>query len=139
MQRKGLNNPPPPNLNYQSNIYEIFMIFRYLNLSQNKLEKFPEEENSSHGDDKNFKYNLPVLEELCCQNNRLECIPEQIFRLPALVILDVSNNKLKSLPSNMWSAPLLKELNASFNLLKDLPASLEVYENVSYLYCNCLT
>ncbi|KAL0267443.1 UNVERIFIED_CONTAM: hypothetical protein PYX00_009712 [Menopon gallinae] len=102
---------------------------RYLNLSQNKLEKFPEQEESSQSDGKSFKYNLPVLEELCCQNNRLESIPEQIFRLPALSILDVSNNKLQSLPSNMWTAPSLKELNASFNLLKDLPTS---FENVGF-------
>lgn len=44
------------------------------------------------------------------------------MNLPALEIMDVSNNKLQSLPENLWRAPKLKELNASFNLLCDLPS-----------------
>lgn len=95
-------------------------------MSQNKLEKLPVGEEPRRGSlvDRKNKYNIPVLEELCCQNNRLENIPEQIFRLPALVTLDISNNKLQGLPANMWTSPSLKELNASFNLLKDLPANM---------------
>lgn len=55
------------------------------------------------------------------QDNRLEEIPEEIFRLPSLTVLDVSNNKLVDLPFEMWRSPKLKELNAAFNLLKELP------------------
>lgn len=99
--------------------------FRYLNLSQNKLEKLPEEVSvqKESPEAKKITYNLPVLEELCCQNNRLENIPEIIFGLPSLVALDISNNKLQTLPAKMWTAPQLKELNASWNLLKSLPTN----------------
>ncbi|XP_076250430.1 leucine-rich repeat kinase isoform X2 [Rhynchophorus ferrugineus] len=104
---------------------------KYLNVSQNKIEKLPLPEPSPSK--KNFKkrmshlenlnYSCVVLEELYLQDNRLDQIPEAIFRLPNLVTLVVSNNKLQQLPYEMWLAPKLKELNASFNLLKELPCS----------------
>ncbi|CAB3385193.1 Hypothetical predicted protein [Cloeon dipterum] len=104
---------------------------RYLNLSQNKLERLPSNEEKStvplskSGRNRVMAeavgYIAPVLEEIHLQFNRLEQIPEEIFQLPALVSLDVSNNKLQSLPYLMWKASKLKELNASFNLLRELP------------------
>lgn len=97
---------------------------RYLNLSQNKLNCIPMEDITTpvkSKKDKKFEYNVPVLEELYLQDNRLEIIPPSIFRLPSLLILDVSNNKLQELPFEMWRSPKLRELNVSFNLLKDLP------------------
>lgn len=108
---------------------------RYLNISQNKIEKLPipsesaatkmQRRKSINTDELN--YNCPVLEELYLQDNRLDHIPECIFRLPSLYTLVVANNKLQCLPYNMWLAPKLKELNASFNLLKELPInSMEV-------------
>ncbi|KAK6640321.1 hypothetical protein RUM44_012007 [Polyplax serrata] len=102
---------------------------RYLNLSQNKLEKLPSDEDPVKREQgKKTGYNLPVIEELCCQNNRLESIPDQIFNLPSLTVLDLSNNKLQKLPANMWVAPQLKELNVSLNLLQNLPASTQTVE-----------
>lgn len=110
---------------------EIFALssLRYLNLSQNRLETIPvpQEEvgtptSKSKKDKKKYEYNVPVLEELYLQDNRLETIPASIFRLPFLQILDVSNNKLQELPFDCWKSPKLRELNVAFNLLKDLPS-----------------
>ncbi|XP_050296551.1 leucine-rich repeat serine/threonine-protein kinase 1 isoform X5 [Anthonomus grandis grandis] len=111
---------------------------KYLNLSQNKLEKLPVSEKSPVK--KGFKhkkkkdepgYNCPLLEELYLQENRLNQIPEDIFKLPSLITLVISNNKLQQLPYGMWLAPKLKELNASFNLLKELPTvSMEAKEDL---------
>lgn len=105
---------------------EIFTLIslRYLNLSQNKLDNIPIEDVTTpvkSKRDKKFEYNVPVLEELYLQDNRLESIPPALFRLPALHILDVSNNKLQALPFELWKSPKLRELNVAFNLLKDLP------------------
>ncbi|XP_060525729.1 leucine-rich repeat serine/threonine-protein kinase 1 isoform X2 [Cylas formicarius] len=104
---------------------------KYLNLSQNRIEKVPLPQTSPtkkghrrkglHSDDS--CYSCPVLEELYLQDNRLDHIPDAIFKLPSLVTLVVSNNKLQSLPYGMWLAPKLKELNAAFNLIKELPSS----------------
>lgn len=102
---------------------------KYLNVSQNKVEKLPApasspskksyRRKSTHGE--TSSYNCVVLEELYLQDNRLDQIPEALFKLPSLTILVISNNKLQQLPYQMWMAPKLKELNASFNLLKELP------------------
>lgn len=105
---------------------------KYLNIAQNKIEKLPIPTESpskkthrgrKHNSSKELNYCCPVLEELYLQDNRLDQIPEAIFRIPNLVTLVLSNNKLQQLPYNMWLAPKLKELNASFNLLKELPTS----------------
>lgn len=106
---------------------EIFTLIslRYLNLSQNKLVSIPVEDATTpvkSKRDKKFEYNVPVLEELYLQDNRLESIPPTLFRLPSLHILDVSNNKLQMLPFDLWKSPKLRELNVAFNLLKDLPS-----------------
>lgn len=106
---------------------EIFTLIslRYLNLSQNKLESIPLEDVTTpvkSKKEKKFEYNVPVLEELYLQDNRLESIPPALFRLPNLHILDVSNNKLQELPFELWKSPKLRELNVAFNLLKDLPS-----------------
>lgn len=104
---------------------------RYLNIAQNKIEKLPIpvpspakkgfRRKSTNVED--LGYSCPALEELYIQDNRLDHIPEAIFKLPSLVTLVVENNKLQHLPYNMWLAPKLKELNASFNLLKELPTN----------------
>lgn len=106
---------------------EIFTLIslRYLNLSQNRLEYLPIEDITTPiktKRDKKFEYNVPVLEEIYLQDNRLTFVPPIIFRLPALLILDVSNNKLQELPFELWKSPKLRELNVAFNLLKDLPS-----------------
>ncbi|KRT85722.1 Ankyrin repeat-containing protein [Oryctes borbonicus] len=111
-------------------VFQLYSL-RYLNIAQNKIEKLPIPAESpvkkTHRrksiSTKELNYNCPVLEELYLQDNRLDHIPEAIFRLPNLVTLVVANNKLQYLPYNMWLAPKLKELNASFNFLKELPIS----------------
>nr|XP_018906420.1 PREDICTED: leucine-rich repeat serine/threonine-protein kinase 1 isoform X2 [Bemisia tabaci] len=108
---------------------------RYLNLAQNKIERLPlisdfERVYTQERSSKKLSrprhpvigYSVPLLEELFLQDNRLELIPDEIFKLPSLVTLDVSNNKLHTLPYQVWRAPKLKELNVAFNLLKDLPS-----------------
>ncbi|XP_022171675.1 leucine-rich repeat serine/threonine-protein kinase 1 isoform X1 [Myzus persicae] len=103
---------------------------RYLNLAQNKIEKLPDPKDShqvtsptSKKMSKLYKsiYTANVLEELYLQDNRLDKIPEELFRLPSLTTLDLSNNKLHSVPFQMWRAPKLKDLNMAFNLIKELP------------------
>lgn len=101
---------------------------KYLNLSQNKIEKLPIPEMSPvkrgfrrKTRKEDMSYNCPFLEELYLQENRLNQIPDAIFKLPNLITLVISNNKLQQLPYEMWLAPKLKELNASFNFLKELP------------------
>ncbi|XP_050524105.1 leucine-rich repeat serine/threonine-protein kinase 1 isoform X2 [Daktulosphaira vitifoliae] len=103
---------------------------RYLNLAQNKIEKLPNSSNYGHVTSPTTKkisrfyksvYTASVLEELYLQDNRLDKIPEDLFRLPSLTTLDVSNNKLQSVPFQMWQAPKLKDFNISFNLIKELP------------------
>lgn len=106
---------------------EIFTLIslRYLNLSQNKLESIPVEDVTTpvrSKREKKFEYNVPVLEEIYLQDNRLASIPPALFRLPSLHILDVCNNKLQQLPFEVWKSPKLRELNVAFNLLKDLPS-----------------
>lgn len=119
---------------------EIFQLdsLRYLNVSQNKIEKLPvpvvsspvkRSYRNSSSYKKTFKTDEPnyccsMLEELYLQDNRLDHIPEAVFRLQSLSTLVISNNKLQHLPYSMWSSPKLKELNASHNLLKDLPCAL---------------
>ncbi|CAG9769543.1 unnamed protein product [Ceutorhynchus assimilis] len=104
---------------------------KYLNLSQNRIEKLPVPEippvkkglKRKPRKEDLLGYNCPLLEELYLQENRLNQIPEDIFKLPNLVTLVVSNNKLQHLPYELWLAPKLKELNASFNFLKELPTT----------------
>ncbi|XP_065157528.1 leucine-rich repeat serine/threonine-protein kinase 1 isoform X3 [Atheta coriaria] len=111
-------------------VFQLYSV-RFLNISQNKIEKLPpppeHPDKKLHRSKKSQKteanYQCPVLEELYLQDNRLDHIPEAIFRLPSLVTLVVSNNKLQQLSFNMWTAPKLKELNASFNLLNKLPSN----------------
>lgn len=102
---------------------------KYLNLAQNRIDKIPIPVPSPTK--KGFRrksvtpdetdYSCPMLEELYLQDNRIDQIPDAIFKLPSLITLSVANNKLQQLPYNMWLAPKLKELNASNNLLKELP------------------
>ncbi|KAI4458153.1 ankyrin repeat and protein kinase domain-containing protein [Holotrichia oblita] len=111
-------------------VFQLYSL-RYLNIAQNKIEKLPIPAESpvkkTHRRKsisvEELNYNCPVLEELYLQDNRLDHIPEAIFRLPNLITLVVTNNKLQYLPYNMWLSPKLKELNASFNFLKELPIS----------------
>lgn len=104
---------------------------RVLNISQNRIDKLPVPVPSptkrgfrrKSVNTEDLVYNCSVLEELYLHDNRLDQIPDAIFKLPSLVTLVVSYNKLQQLPYSMWLAPKLKELNASFNLLKELPAN----------------
>ncbi|XP_066246944.1 leucine-rich repeat serine/threonine-protein kinase 1 isoform X1 [Euwallacea similis] len=104
---------------------------KHLNLSQNKIEELPSPEKApvrkkmfkKKCRNEELSYSCPLLEELYLQENRLNQIPEAVFKLPNLVTLAIANNKLQQLPYDMWLAPKLKELNASFNFLKELPSA----------------
>ncbi|CAG9859264.1 unnamed protein product [Phyllotreta striolata] len=110
-------------------IFQLYSL-RFLSLAQNKIEKLPvpvvspvkKTSRKKHASPDEQSYCCPVLEELYLQDNRLDQIPDAIFKLPSLVTLTVSNNKLQKLPFEVWLAPKLKELNAAFNLIKELPA-----------------
>ena len=80
-------------------------------------------------------YNCPSLEEVHLQDNRLDSLPQNLFKLPNLSILDVSNNKLQMVPYVMWTCPSLTEVNLSLNMLSDLPSALHLsrHESVSSL------
>ncbi|XP_050515571.1 leucine-rich repeat serine/threonine-protein kinase 1 isoform X2 [Diabrotica virgifera virgifera] len=111
-------------------VFQLYSL-RFLSLAQNKIEKLPIPVSSptkkghkrKHSNPSDQKYSCPVLEELYLQDNRLDHIPEAIFKLPSLVTLVISNNKLQQLPYEMWVAPKLKEMNAAFNLIRELPSS----------------
>lgn len=98
---------------------------RTLNLSQNKIDKLPlpVAKTTHKKKQQNVEYDCPILEELYLQENKLDNIPEAIFRLPALTALVIAKNKLQNLPYSIWTAPKLKELNVAFNLLKELPSA----------------
>lgn len=106
-----------------------FCSLKYLNLSQNRIEKldFPQ------------IISAVWLEELLLQENRFECVPEEIFTcFPSLTILNLANNKLQSIPPTMWTAMKLQELNLSLNLLTELPAltsgmELSVFDSLPYM------
>lgn len=104
---------------------------RILNAAHNKLTSLPSppvesstpspKTSSSSSSSSAVVWNVPVLEEIHIEHNKLESLPSILFDLINLQGLDVSNNNLVSLPPNMWTAPKLKDLNASFNQLKSLP------------------
>lgn len=73
------------------------------------------------------QWNVPVLEEIHLQNNKLDQLPEILFDLVNLVSLDVSNNRLTQLPNKIWFAPKLKDFNAAFNMLESLPVRKEYF------------
>ena len=95
-----------------------------INMAGNKLELLPD-----------CSYNCPSLEEIHLQDNRLDNLPDNLFKLPKLSILDVSNNKLQLVPYVIWSCPSLTEVNLSLNMLSDLPSVFHLtrHESVSSL------
>ncbi|KAJ8942684.1 hypothetical protein NQ314_010008 [Rhamnusium bicolor] len=100
-------------------VFHLYSL-RYLNIAQNKIEKLPIPVASPAKKGyrrksvkvENLDYNCPVLEELYLQDNRLDHIPDAIFKLPSLVTLVVSNNKLQQLPYNIWLAPNDSQLSS---------------------------
>lgn len=123
---------------------QVFQLqsLKVLNISQNRIDKLPMPVASptkrgfrrKSTNSEELLYNCPVLEELYLHDNRLDQIPDAIFKLPSLVTLVVSYNKLQQLPYSMWLAPKLKELNASFNLLKELPYN-QPQEVILFIIC----
>ena len=97
---------------------------KFISLAGNKIEMLPD-----------CQYNCPSLEEIHLQDNRLDCLPSNLFKLPILSILDASNNKLQQVPYMMWSCPNLTEVNFSLNMLSDLPSGVDIsrHESISSL------
>ena len=119
-----------------------------------------------HNDDNNYEhFNLmPNLQHhftlsigsvnaILLSNNRLKCLPYQLFQLPNVQVLDVSNNLIMELPTSSsgfngsladqesnsvfetWCCPALKEFDISGNMLAELPNSLWQLQSLSVLNC----
>ncbi|KAK3770733.1 hypothetical protein RRG08_011777 [Elysia crispata] len=78
---------------------------------------------SSISEDLAVSVNLPALEELHLNENKLTHIPRFLFHLPMLKYLDLSVNRLTELPVEMWETPALVTLRLSSNALSCLPTS----------------
>ncbi|XP_067000815.1 leucine-rich repeat protein 1 isoform X2 [Anabrus simplex] len=113
-----------------------------LNMSQNNLQKIPEEINllnklsvlvlsknllgrGRHGDwmwvnGGNLARSLKKLDLAC---NEMKFIPDQIVKLRALTCLDISQNNLDQLPPGLGKLSNLRFLNIASNELTYLPCS----------------
>ena len=124
---------------------EMFTLksLRLLNVSENQLSSLPGSSSSTEGAvvvygmgdgggqpgepsqtrTNNFQWDLPVLEEVQLNKNKLKVLPPFLFRLPSLKRLNASQNELERLPFEVWLAPSLLELNLSRNSLRELPVN----------------
>ena len=71
----------------------------------------------------NQLWNLPVLEEINLQNNKLSTLPTGLLQkdsCPNLRKVNVSHNELGKLPSDIWACESLVELNVSHNQIEEL-------------------
>lgn len=64
---------------------------------------------------------LPALEELWLDHNKLQYLPPEIGNLKALTCLDVSENKLEKLPEEIGGLSSLTDLHLSQNMLETVP------------------
>lgn len=141
-----------------------------LRLNNNKFEKIPE----VVGDLKKLKSleisgnkirdlkplkKLKQLKSLICENNKLELLPDYIYKnknmkkivftnnsieflAPPLVpwkniqVISFDNNKIEEIPENFFKMINLKYLNLSNNPIKDLSVEIENLTNLSYLKLN---
>ncbi|XP_039617735.1 lumican [Polypterus senegalus] len=93
----------------------------YLDLSNNKLKRLPQDLPSS-------------LEMLYIDFNNINNIPDEFFKkFGGLQYLRLSNNQLadSGIPGNVFNISSLIELDLSFNKLKSIPT---VNENLEHLY-----
>ncbi|PFH53677.1 hypothetical protein AMATHDRAFT_45153 [Amanita thiersii Skay4041] len=68
-----------------------------------------------------FLDNIPTLQILMIQNNRLESLPWYFPRLHTLTCLNVANNKLKEYPAVLNSMDNIEDLDFSFNQIDEIP------------------
>lgn len=64
---------------------------------------------------------LPALEELWLDHNKLQYLPPEIGNLKALICLDVSENKLEKIPEEIGGLSSLTDLHLSQNMLETVP------------------
>ena len=87
------------------------MLQANLRLSENRLERLPEDELGKMGQ----------LQVLKLDNNNLVDIPDSVGELEMLRELDVSNNCLSSVPDAIQHASSMERLRASSNKIRALP------------------
>lgn len=71
---------------------------------------------------------LPALEELWLDHNKLQYLPPEIGNLKALICLDVSENKLEKIPEEIGGLSSLTDLHLSQNMLESIP------DGIGHLY-----
>nr|XP_033789226.1 leucine-rich repeat-containing protein 69 [Geotrypetes seraphini] len=77
---------------------------------------------------------LQNLKILNLNNNKLTCIPSQIYRLTSLQHLSLNNNQLKCIPKEFGLMKNLFELHLTKNQLVDLPKEIGYMTNLCILY-----
>lgn len=98
---------------------------KHLNLSGQKLKKFPKE-----------ILELYNLESLDLSKNKLEKLPDDIGKLKKLTVLNLSNNKIEELPAGIGDLKRLMSLNLYHNAVWKLPNELGQLTKLEYLYLN---
>ncbi|XP_047143282.1 leucine-rich repeat serine/threonine-protein kinase 2 isoform X2 [Hydra vulgaris] len=74
-----------------------------------------------------------AVEKLNLSSNKLQEVPEELFRLPKLCSIDLSQNKLRHLPNVKEWSPSLTTITLKSNLLESFPSNVEGLL-VKYLY-----
>lgn len=149
------------NLSYNeiTEIYDILYKFpnaKIINLSDNKIEHFPENANGQIGDLEQLElsfnklvnipdsiYNFSKLTHLKLRGNKLESLSENIIKLECLRILTLDRNRLKELPNGIRELKKLEFLDLSHNLIEKLPEwhehfGKDKYINLSFNKLICL-
>ncbi|XP_047143604.2 leucine-rich repeat serine/threonine-protein kinase 2 isoform X2 [Hydra vulgaris] len=83
-----------------------------------------------------------AVEKLNLSSNKLQEVPEELFRLPKLRSINLSQNKLRHLPNVKEWAPSLTTITLNSNLLESFPSNVEgllvKYLYLAYNRLNCV-
>lgn len=85
----------------------------YLNLSKNQIKMFPDVSDNDHL--------FVCLEELLLDRNKIEVLPDYLFKVSTLRFLSVSYNSVKDIPCDIWELQCLAFLNLANNMIASLP------------------
>lgn len=122
-QKTTQNTPIPAKIPTSQSTYESKINnakkTRVLNLSQTKLEEFPE-----------LLDLFTQLRSLDVSKNNLTVIPESIGQYKSLKNLLVDSNQLSTLPEGLCSLLSLEVLSANDNKLKQLPKNISQLSNL---------